>query len=62
MVPVPVVQPTAIAMNASTSPGPPISAPGPEQLGSAGGQGLEEPTTVSDHAVLAIVVADDWSI
>ena len=51
--------PTAIAMNASISPGPPILVPGPEQL--ASGQGLEVPTTVSDHVVLSIVVTNDWS-
>ena len=53
--------PTAIAMNASTSPGLPILVPGPEELSSASGQGLEVPTTVSDHAVLTIVVTNDWS-
>ena len=31
-----------------------------KQPGSAGGRGLETPTTVSDHALLAIVV-NNWS-
>jgi hypothetical protein len=56
---------TAFAKEAYTlSPGPPISMPVselilvPKQLGSASGQGLETPPTVSDHAVLTIVVAN----
>ena len=50
---------TAFAAEAPTlSPGPPISVPVPKQLGSPSGQGLETPPTVSDHAVLTIVVAN----
>ena len=52
---------TAFATEACTlSPGRPISVPVsgsiPVQLGSASGQGLEIPPTVSDHAVYIIVV------
>ena len=54
---------TALATEAYTlSSGPPVSAPVsgsipvPKQLGSSSGQGLETPPTVSDHAVLKIVV------
>ena len=49
------------------TPGLPISVPVselipvPNQLGSAGGRGLETPPTVSDHAVLTIVIANYWS-
>ena len=41
----------------------PVSASMPvsEQLGSASGRDLETPPTVSDHAVLTIVVANYWS-
>jgi hypothetical protein len=43
---------TAFATEAYTlSPGPPISATVPKQLGSASGQGLETPPTVSDQFV-----------
>ena len=57
---------TAFATEAYTpSPGPPISVPVSGsismQLGSASGQGLETPPTVSDHAVHTIVVANYWS-
>ena len=53
---------TAFATEAYTlSPGPPTSVLVPKQLGSASGQGLEIPPTVSDHAVLTIVVANYWS-
>ena len=38
-----------------------IPMPGPKQLGSASGGGLETRRTVSGHAVLAIIVADYWS-
>ena len=34
------------------------SSPVPKQLGSASGRGLETPSTVSDHAVLTIFVAN----
>jgi hypothetical protein len=40
------------------SPGPPISVPVPKQLDSASGRGLETQPTVSDQAVLMIVVAN----
>ena len=49
------------------SPGLPISVPVsgsvpvPKQLGSASGRGSEIPPTVSDYAVLTIVVANYWS-
>ena len=50
---------TAFATEAyRLSPGAPISVPLPKQLGSASGRGLETPPTVSDHAVLTIVVAN----
>ena len=52
---------TVFAMNTNASPDPPISVPGPKQLDSASGRRLETSPTVSDHAVLAIVVANDWS-
>ena len=54
---------TAFTAEAYTlSPGPLMSAvPVPKQLGSASGQGLETPPTVSDHAVLTIVVANYWT-
>ena len=41
-----------------TETGPPILVPVPMQLGSAIGRGLETPPTVSDHAVLSIIVAN----
>ena len=48
--------------------GPPISVPiselipVPKQLGSStSDQGLETPSTVSDHSVLTFVVANSWS-
>ena len=57
--------PKAFATEAHTlSPGPPIlapisgSIPAPKQLGSASGLELETPSTVSDHAVHMIVVAN----
>ena len=57
---------TAFATEAYTpSPGllisvsvPPISVSVPNQLGSASVRGLETPSTVSNHALLAIVVAN----
>ena len=58
---------TMVTMEAYTSslPGPPISAPiselilVPKQLGSStSDQGLETPSTVSDHSVLIFVVAN----
>ena len=55
---------TTVATEAYT--GPSISAPisgmipMPKQLGSTSGQELETPPTVSDHAVLTIVVANYW--
>ena len=59
---------TEFATEAYTlSPGPPISVlgsgsePVPKQFGSASGRGFESPSTVSDHAVLAIVIANYWS-
>ena len=57
---------TAFATEAYTlSPGSPISVPVsgsiPVQFGSASGQGLETPPTVSGHAVHTIFVADYWS-
>ena len=52
---------TAFATEAYTlSPGPPISVPMHEQLGSTSGRGLETQPTVSDHAVLTIIVANYW--
>ena len=39
----------------------PISVPVPKELGSASDRGLETPPTVSDHAMLTIVVANYWS-
>ena len=40
----------------------PVSGPTlvPKQLGPTGGRGLETLPTVSDHAVLTIVIADYW--
>ena len=53
---------TAFAAEAYTlSPSSPVSVPVPKQLGSPSGQGLENPPTVSDHAVLTIVVANYWT-
>ena len=61
---------TVFATDAYTlapSPGPLISVPVsgliamPKQVGDASGQGLESPHTVSDHAMLTIVVANNWS-
>ena len=51
---------TVFATEAYTlSPGSPIS--GSKQLGSTSGGGLGAPSTVSDHAVLTIVIANYWS-
>ena len=50
---------TAFATEAYTpSPGLAISVSVPNQLGSASVRGLETPSTVSNHALLAIVVAN----
>ena len=50
---------TAFAAEAFTlSPSLPTSVPVPNQLGSASVLGLETPSTVSNHAVLTIVVAN----
>jgi hypothetical protein len=57
---------TAFATETNTmSPGPPVSAPMPKQLASAArsasDRGLETQLTVSEDALLTIVVADHWS-
>jgi hypothetical protein len=44
------------------SQGPPISVPVPKQLGSANGRGLDTQPTVSDNALLTIVVTNYWSL
>ena len=52
---------TVFATEADTlSPGLPISVTVPKQLGSASDPGLESQPTVSDHAVLTIVITNDW--
>jgi hypothetical protein len=51
----------AFATEAYTlSPGSPVTVPAPKQHGSASGRRLETQPTVSDHAVLTIVVTDYW--
>ena len=62
---------TAFAREAYTlPPGPPISVPAvselelisvSKQLDSASGRGLETPSTVGDHVVHTIVIANYWS-
>ena len=54
--------PAAFAMEAhALSASPSISVPVSKELGSAIGRGLETPPTVSDHAMLLIVLDNYWS-
>ena len=64
MVPVVGVDHTLTTEAYTLSPGPPFSVPVSGLLsvpGPASGRGLETPPTVSDHAVLTIIVANYWS-
>jgi hypothetical protein len=53
---------TVFATEAYTeSPGSPMPVPSPKQFGSASDQGLETSSTVSDNAMLTIVISNYWS-